>query len=166
MIFRSCYNKAKQTPRFEKLGIDASKIDVAKNNNTSKKDEATKKYEVIYNMFLEGNYEEAKKEKIIADSLYNKIYWNPQLSFIESVYYIKQRKDSIAINRLNLIVNGNADKALQEKAKLMIDILKRRKEIEEHLANLDSNGKYDSSLAARTQAEKDSITAEIGRAHV
>ena len=108
-------------------------------------------------MFLEGKYTEAKAAKAMADSIYRQKYWNPQLSFIEAVYYIKQREDSIAIHRLTLIVNGNAEPQLQEKAKLMIDVLKRRKQIEAHLASLDSNGVYDSALAARNAAVKDSL---------
>lgn len=160
-----CYKKANKTAKElatkEKLDLNFKDGSLSKllNDKTanSEKDQATRKYAHIYNMFIEGDYQNAKAEKNEADSLYKQRYWSPQLSFIESVYYIKQREDSIAIDKLNLIVKGNAEKPLKEKAALMIDILKRRKEIEEHLANLDSNGKYDSSLAARNAFVRDSL---------
>ena len=80
MIFRSCYNKAKQTPRFEKLGIDASKIDVAKNNNTSKKDEATKKYELDnYNGFFQQS--NVDSIDVIGESITFKKQWADPISF-------------------------------------------------------------------------------------
>ncbi len=160
-----CYERAGKLDKLqatqEKLDLDfgngnLSKVMKNKSAN-SQKDSATKQYADIYNMFLEGKYTEARTAKKEADSIYKKRYWSPQLSFIESVYYIKQREDSIAIDRLNLIVKGNADKGLQEKAKLMIDLLKHRKQIEEYLSNLDSNGHYDSALAKMNALMKDSI---------
>lgn len=160
-----CYRKSNKTSKeqelLQKLDLDFAGSDLAKSaknkTSNSEKDEATKQYAGVYNMFLEGKYDEAKEAKRTADSVYKKKYWNPQLSFIESVYYIKQRQDSIAIDRLNLIVKGNAEKPLQEKAKIMIDVLKRRKQIEEYLSNLDSNGRYDSNLAKLNAAAKDSL---------
>ncbi len=160
-----CYKKANKQGKAdavkEKLDLifaNGSLNNVVKTKSSnSEKDEATKKYAGIYNMFLEGKYTEARTEKAIADSIYRQKYWNPQLSFIEAVYHIKQREDSIAIHRLTLIVNGNAEPQLQEKAKIMIDVLKRRKQIEEHLASLDSNGVYDSALVARNAAIRDSL---------
>jgi len=160
-----CYERAGKLDKLqatqEKLDLDfgngnLSKVMKNKSAN-SQKDSATKQYADIYNMFLEGKYTEARTAKKEADSIYKKRYWSPQLSFIESVYYIKQREDSIAIDRLNLIVRGKADKGLQEKAKLMIELLKNRKQIEEYLSNLDSNGHYDSALAKMNALMKDSI---------
>ena len=160
-----CYKVTNRTDKQqalqEKLDLDFNNGDLSKvmrnKSANSQKDSATKQYSDIYNMFLEGKYTEAKTAKREADSIYKKKYWNPQLSFIESVYYIKQREDSISIDRLNLIVKGNAEKPLQEKAKIMIDILKHRKQIEEYLSNLDSNGHYDSALAKMNALMKDSI---------
>lgn len=160
-----CYKKANKLSKAdaarEKLDLgfgDGNLANILKEKTAnSEKDAATRKYAAIYDMFLEGKYTEAKAAKAMADSIYRQKYWNPQLSFIEAVYYIKQREDSIAIHRLTLIVNGNAEPQLQEKAKLMIDVLKRRKQIEAHLASLDSNGVYDSALAARNAAVRDSL---------
>ncbi len=88
-----CYkvtNKTdKQQALQEKLDLDFNNGDLSKviknKSANSQKDAATKQYSDIYNMFLEGKYTEAKTAKREADSIYQKKYWNPQLSFIESV---------------------------------------------------------------------------------
>jgi outer membrane protein assembly factor BamD (BamD/ComL family) len=105
-------------------------------NTPVKADAATQQYEHIYNLFLEGNFEQAKKEKQTADSIYGKNHWSPQLLYIEAVYYIRQREDSIAIQRLTDLKQLDASSSLAEKAGAMIDVLKRRKEIESYLTNL------------------------------
>ena len=101
-----------------------------------KNNPATKKYEDIYKLFIEGNFAQAIAEKKIADSLYNKSFWTPQLLFIESIYYIKQQEDSTAIKVLTDLSTGFAGNPMAEKAKAMIEVLKRRKEIESYLGNL------------------------------
>jgi hypothetical protein len=105
-------------------------------NAPKETDAATKQYERIYNLFLEGSFEQAKKEKLSADSVYGKNNWSPQLLYIEAVYYIRQREDSTAIQRLTDLKQLYASSPLAEKAGTMIDILKRRKEIEGYLTNL------------------------------
>jgi tetratricopeptide (TPR) repeat protein len=94
---------------------------------------ATKKYQDIYNMFIEGRFEEAKQEKKVADSIYGKSYWSPQLLFIESIYYVKQKEDSTAIRTLGDLATLHASSPMAERAKTMISVLKRRKEIEDEL---------------------------------
>jgi tetratricopeptide (TPR) repeat protein len=111
-----------------------------------KTDAATKKYEDIYNLFISGRFEEAKEEKRKADELYGKSYWTPQLLFIESIYYIKVKEDSAAINRLNAIISNFSTSPLADKARTMIDVLKRRTEIENYLANLDVVRKDDEKI--------------------
>ncbi|HEX6916255.1 MAG TPA: hypothetical protein VF145_13490, partial [Chitinophagaceae bacterium] len=100
-------------------------------------DRATKKYEEIYNLFLSGKFDQAKLEKEAADKEFGSSYWTPQLLYIESIYYIKERQDSIAIDRLTAIVTGFPQSPLAEKASTMIDVLKRRSEIEDYLTRLD-----------------------------
>lgn len=112
------------------------------NNPTPAKDSlknnpATKKYVDIYNLFIEGKFEEAITEKKLADSLYSKSYWTPQLLFIEAIYYIKQQQDSTAIKVLTDLSSQFAGNPMAEKAKAMIEVLKRRKEIEGYLTNLN-----------------------------
>ncbi|MBL7741117.1 MAG: tetratricopeptide repeat protein [Chitinophagaceae bacterium] len=101
--------------------------------------EATKTYERIYDLFIEGKFNEAIAEKKIADSLYGKNHWTPQLLYIESVYYIKQRQDSIAKISLNNIISNFAQTPLAEKAATLLDVLGRRQQIEEELRKLVVN---------------------------
>ncbi|MDE3253667.1 MAG: tetratricopeptide repeat protein, partial [Bacteroidota bacterium] len=98
---------------------------------------ADKQYEKIYGLFLSGNFTEAKNRKTEADKQFGKKYWTPQLLYIESIYYIKQKEDSTAINRLQDIISLFAKSPLAEKAGTMIDVLRRRKEIETYLTNLN-----------------------------
>lgn len=103
----------------------------------SKKDTAaTRRYEEIYTLFIEGNFEKATQEKKQADSLYGANYWSPQLLYIESVYYIRNREDSTAIKILNQIITQYPSSPLKEKAVTMIDVLKRRNSIENYLSKL------------------------------
>jgi len=111
---------------------------------------ATKKYEEIYNLFIEGQFDQAKNEKKIADSLYGNSHWTPQLLFIESIYYIKQQEDSTAIKVLTDLTNLK-DTSMAERAKTMIDVLKRRKEIENYLANLEIKRNEDARTPVMTQ---------------
>jgi tetratricopeptide (TPR) repeat protein len=97
---------------------------------------ATKRYENIYNQFIEGQFEKALKDKKAADSLYGYNYWSPQLLYIESVYYIKQKQDSQAVAVLTNIINQYPTSPLKDKAATMIDVLNRRKQIEGYLTNL------------------------------
>ncbi|OIQ92888.1 hypothetical protein GALL_251830 [mine drainage metagenome] len=111
---------------------------------SSTKELITKEYEDIYNLFIEGRFQDAIAEKQKADQLFGKKYWTPQLLFIEAIYYVKQKQDSIAINRLQELVNNFTKTALADRAKTMIDVLKRRKEIENYLTNLQIEKNTDS----------------------
>jgi tetratricopeptide (TPR) repeat protein len=106
--------------------------------NPKEQNEAgTKRYEAIYNLFIEGNFDQAFAEKKKADSIYGNNFWSPQLLYIEAVYHVKQRNDSLAINVLNNIVSLYPDAKLAPKATRMVDVLKRRKEIEDYLTKLE-----------------------------
>jgi len=98
--------------------------------------EATKTYEQIYDLFIEGKFDDAVAQKKIADSIYGENYWSPQLLYIESVYYIKQQNDSTAISELKKLESKYQGTPLAERATTMIDVLGRRKQIEEELTNL------------------------------
>ena len=142
-----------------------NKIAKAKTANPEKT-EATKVYSNIYKLFNNENYEQAVKEKNITDSIFKGKYWNPQLNLIEAIYLIKQQNDSAAVNKLNTIINNDADKQLKEKAATMIDVLKRRKAIIAHLNTLDSTGKFDSSIIFRERYIKDSLIQAAKDAYV
>jgi tetratricopeptide (TPR) repeat protein len=97
---------------------------------------ASNRYDKIYNLFIEGNFAQAFKEKNAADSLYGKSYWNPQLLYIQSVYYIQKRQDSSAINVLHEIIDNYPKSPMKDKAGTMLDVLSRRDSIERYLTNL------------------------------
>lgn len=103
----------------------------------TKNPEATKKYEDIYTLFLEGRFDEAIAEKKKADAQFGVTYWTPQLLYIEALYNVKQKNDSAAIEGLNTLIQANPNTPLADKATTMIDVLKRRKEIETYLTNLE-----------------------------
>jgi len=98
--------------------------------------EETKKYEKIYGLFMEGKFAEALSLKKSTDSVLGKSYWTPQLLYIEAVYYVHERKDSLAIAVLNDIVSLYPQSSLKEKAERLADVVSRRAEIESYLSNL------------------------------
>lgn len=105
-------------------------------NANAKIPAATKAYENIYNMFIEGNFAEALQQKKQLDALYGKNYWTPQLLYIEAVFHVKQRQDSVATLVLKDIIALYPKSPLKDKAQNMIDVLKRRGEIEAYLTAL------------------------------
>ncbi len=105
-------------------------------NPKAKNPEATKLYESIYDLFIEGNFEKALAEKKKADGIYGENYWTPQLLYIEALYHVRQHNDSLAISGLQAIINTYPSSPLKEKAATMIDVLRRRAEIETYLTNL------------------------------
>lgn len=105
-------------------------------NSQSQNSDATKTYEKIYDLFIEGNFTDAIARKNSADKQYGSNHWTPQLLYIEAVYYIKQKEDSIAKLVLRNIINQFSGNPLAEKAATMIDVLNRRQQIEEELRNL------------------------------
>ena len=99
--------------------------------------DGTKRYAAIYNLFLEGKFEQALSEKVKADSTYGNNFWTPQLLYIEAVFYIKQRQDSVAIDILKKIDRIFPGTKIAEKATRMIEVLKRRPTIEDYLTKLE-----------------------------
>jgi outer membrane protein assembly factor BamD (BamD/ComL family) len=144
-----CYNKNGETAKAEAIKKLMSEknansnftriITTGKNPQSIIKSEATATYEKVYDLFIEGNFEEAVEQKKIADSAYGKNYWTPQLLYIESVYYIKQRDDSTAKIVLNNIISQFPGTPLANKATTLLDVLGRRKQIETELQNMVVN---------------------------
>ncbi|MBS1946176.1 MAG: tetratricopeptide repeat protein [Bacteroidetes bacterium] len=110
------------------------------------KAEATKKYEDIYNAFIEGRFEEALANKKAADSAYGEKYWTPQLLYIEAVYLAKNRNDSLAKIDFAGIIRKYPKTPMADKAKIFLDVLSRRKQIEEYLTNLQVTRAKDDSV--------------------
>ncbi|MBX3242067.1 MAG: hypothetical protein KIT80_13850 [Chitinophagaceae bacterium] len=117
------------------------------------RNEATKNYEEIYNLFVEGNFEEALQRKYKADSIYGSRYWTQQLLYIESVYYIKQRQDEDAIESLQNLIRVDKEAPISQKAQNIIDVVKRRAEIEKYLTELEIETAEDAALTDSTVAE-------------
>ncbi|RYY38310.1 MAG: tetratricopeptide repeat protein [Chitinophagaceae bacterium] len=97
---------------------------------------ATKTYEDIYDLYLAGRFAEAEAAKVQADSVYRTNTWNPQLLYIQAVAQVKQQQDSNAVHTLQTLITQNPNTALAAKAQTLIDVLKRRSQIEEELRNL------------------------------
>lgn len=106
-------------------------------NPNIKSEEATGRYQGIYDMFIEGRFAEAISAKKKADSVYGSNYWTPQLLYIEAVYHIREKNDSTAIAVLQQLVNLYPESPLKEKAATLIDVLGRRAQIEEYLTKLE-----------------------------
>ncbi len=123
---------------------------------SSEANPATKIYDHIYDLFLNGNFDSARAEKQRADSLYGKTYWTPQLLYIEAVYYVSKREDSAAINRLHSLASLYPKSPLAEKANTMISVLKRRKDIENYLSALKIKRNEDEASPVTTI---DNVTA-------
>ncbi len=115
-------------------------------------DAATQQYESIYRLFIEGRFNEARQAKLKADAQFGSSYWTPQLLFIESIGYVQERQDSIAINRLHEIIRLFSQSPMAAKAATMIDVLKRRNEIEAHLGGLNIE-RREETVARRVDLE-------------
>lgn len=140
-----------QTPASRFATILATGKDPAVPNN--KGPEVTKTYEDIYNLFIEGKFQEAETAKKNADSVYHTNYWQPQLLYIEAVYHIRQRDDSVAKNILQTLIAQNPSSPLADKAQNMINVLGRRAQIEDELTRLQIERPKEDSVATpvRTQ---------------
>ncbi len=146
-------------------------VATGKNPVLTQKDVATKTYEDIYDLFIEGNFEQALARKKAADEKYGKHYWTPQLLYIEAVYHVKQRNDPAAINVLTDIKNQFPNTPLAQKAENLINVLARRNVIEEELRNMVVTRATDSTVGRTvipvqtqpvvTQPKKDSTINQL-----
>ena len=139
--------------------------------NKANHPDATKAYEKIYDLFIEGNFSQAIAAKEQADALYGSTYWTPQLLYIESVYYVKQKQDDKAKETLTKIIQSFPGTPMADKAALLNDVLSRRQEIENELRNLnvvrpkEEIKKPDTSFAF-VPIQKDSLVRPLSQAVV
>ena len=147
--------KANETKKLMETRFGNGKLNSLLKNpvpeDTARKKEGAPLYEEVYNLFIEGRFAEALDRKKNADSLYGKYYWTPQLLYIEAVYQINQRNDSAAIVVLNNINTLYPGTPMADKARNMVDVLSRRKQIEEYLTNLQVE-----------RIKEDSVVAPVG----
>ncbi len=109
---------------------------------------ATKDYEKIYEELIEGHFEQALAEKKIQDSIYGQKYWTPQLLYVEALYYMHTRHDSLAKATLNHIISTYAGTGMSAKAKNTLRVLNEREKLEEYLTNLKVVRAREDSVAA------------------
>jgi len=119
-----------------KLTNIAAYPDAYKKAAEAPKAEATKRYEDIYNSFIEGRFEEAMADKKAADSSYGDKYWTPQLLYIEAVYLVRAQQDNAAKVEFTNIIQKYPKTPMANKAKTFLDVLSRRKQIEDYLTRL------------------------------
>ena len=119
---------------------------------------ATKAYQDIYDLFIEGNFAKAVADKAVADSMYGSNYWTPQLMYIESVYYIKQKNDAKATEILSAIISQNPNTPIASKAATMINVLGRRQKIEDELSGLNvKRVEEEKRIPVDTTTKKDTV---------
>ncbi len=128
---------------------------------TKLKNDATRNYEQIYNLFLEGKFDEAVKRKAVADSTYGNAYWTQQLLYIEAVYNIKQHNDSAAINSLNNLIQINKEAGIAKKAENIVAVLKKRNDIENYLTNLQVERAKEDSVAVPEDKPKVGVQQQV-----
>ena len=97
----------------------------------------SKMYQNIYDLFIQGGFDSAIVMKKTADSIHGNNYWTPQLTYIEAIYYVQCEQDTDAIVKLDTLIKLFPTSPLSQKAKTLIDVLKRRKEIEAYLSSLE-----------------------------
>jgi len=134
--FKSVYYKNLLAAKFPDSKSNTKATNTVSGNPNEKNPEVTKRYQDIYTLFIEGRFEEAVAEKKKADSLHGNNYWSPQLLYIEAVYQVKQKNDSVATDVLSNIISLYPSSPLKDKAERMIDVLARRSEIEKYLTDL------------------------------
>ncbi len=147
-------------PTSRYAGILASGKDPSSNKPSA---EVTNTYERIYDQFLEGNFTAAKTAKYRADSMYKTNYWSPQLLYIEAVYHIQQREDSVAKQILNTIIQQDPDAPMAGKAQNMVQVLDRRTEIEEELRTLQIERPAEEVIVQRNIYRKQDIKRDTAK---
>jgi hypothetical protein len=108
---------------------------------------ATRAYEKVYENLIEGNFDEAAAEKLKLDSMYGDKYWTPQLLYIEALYYIHYRYDSIGKSTLNKIITKYQGSIIAAKAKNILRVLNERERIENYLRTLHVTRMPEDSIA-------------------
>ena len=108
---------------------------------------ATQAYETVYEHFIEGHFDQAASEKLKLDSVFGEKYWTPQLLYIEALYYIHYRYDSIGKVTLNKIITRFPKTIMSAKAENVLRVLNERERIETYLRNLHVQRMTEDSIA-------------------
>jgi outer membrane protein assembly factor BamD (BamD/ComL family) len=111
------------------------------------REDATRRYDSVYASFIEGRFEDALTAKKNLDSVYGEKYWTPQLQYIEAMYYMHIRMDSVALEDFGRVIKKYPGTPIADRAKTAMDVLKDRKRMEEYLSNLKIERARDDSFA-------------------
>jgi outer membrane protein assembly factor BamD (BamD/ComL family) len=143
LFYQSQLTEKFPASEMNKMLRDPLSMSKAKNEKSK---EVTQHYDKVYDLFLSGKFELAREEKRKADSLHGANNWSPQLLYIEAVYYIKNKQDSLAIQALNKIPSLYPNSPVAMKAGLMADALNRRDIIENELRSISVSRQTDDSI--------------------
>ena len=162
-----CYNKSGETVKAQQVKKQMEQkyagsrlttiVSTGKDPGSKLNEEATKAFQNVYDLFIEGNFTKAIADKKIADSMYGSNYWTPQLMYIEAVYYIKQRQDVKATEILNAIIAHDPGSAMAVKAGTMLDVLSRRQKIEDELNGLNVTRIEEKRIPVDTTTKIDTV---------
>jgi tetratricopeptide (TPR) repeat protein len=131
---------------------------------------ADAEYDRVVNLLVQGRFDEAMELKRTADSGYGRKYWTSQLQYLEALYLIRERRDSLALLSLKGIRDREPGSPLAIRSAELEKVLARRAEIEDYLTKLDIKRYPEDSLVlppeepvVRTVAApvKDSANANI-----
>jgi len=136
---------AENFPASEKNKMLRDPLAISKAKNEKGK-VITQQYDRIYDLFLAGKFDLALAEKRKTDSIHGENNWSPQLLYIEAVYYIKNKQDSLAIDALNKIPSLYPNSPLAMKAGLLADALNRREVIENELRSISVSRQNEDSI--------------------
>jgi outer membrane protein assembly factor BamD (BamD/ComL family) len=134
---KSNYYKNLLNSEHAKSNYNKTITEYEKGGGAKIKSPVTQKYEEIYDLMLEGKFEQALEQKQQVEQDYPDNKWTPQLLYIEALYHIKQRNDSLANGVLDDIIANFPTSPLFEKAQTMKEVLAKRSEIENYLTNLE-----------------------------
>ena len=162
-----CYNKSGETVKAQQVKKQMEQkfagsrlttiVSSGKDPGSKLNEEATKAFQNVYDLFIEGNFTKAIADKKIADSVYGSNYWTPQLMYIEAVYYIKQKQDAKATEILNAIIAHDPGSSMAVKAGTMIDVLSRRQKIEDELNGLNVTRVEEKRIPVDTTTKIDTV---------
>ena len=84
--------------------------------------------------------------------MYGDKYWTPQLLYVEALYYIHYRYDSIGKSTLNNIITKYQGSVIAAKAKNILRVLNERERIENYLRTLHVTRMPEDSIARAANA--------------
>jgi hypothetical protein len=103
-------------------------------------------YDAIYQAFITGDVAKALQLKQKADSVYGSHYWTPPLLFLEAAAYLKQRKDSLAQQSLQWLIQRFPESPLKPRAAHLLKTISQRDSLEQYLSALNIKRVPDDTL--------------------